>query len=198
MDDENSAELLEEWRQGNEQAAEEIFQRYVERLIALARSRLSAKLSRRLDPEDVVQSAYRSFFRQARDDRYALRRSGDLWRLLAAITLNKLHGQIEYHTAQKRAVDQEENAPADRSLFSVRPDAVARGPSPSEALAVVEELEEVMRGLDAVHRRILELRLQGQSVEEIAEDVQRSERTVRRVLEKVKTELNQRLNPAGD
>src|SRR5262249_45888213 len=60
-------------------AASELFQRYAGRLIALARSRLSTKVSKRVDPEDVVQSAYRSFFAGARDGCYDLERGGDVW-----------------------------------------------------------------------------------------------------------------------
>jgi hypothetical protein len=58
---------------------------YANRLIALARSRLSSKLAGRIDPEDVVQSVYRSFFAEARAGRYHLDRGGDLWRLLVAM-----------------------------------------------------------------------------------------------------------------
>jgi DNA-directed RNA polymerase specialized sigma24 family protein len=83
MNDDPSAELLARWRAGDERAEDELFARYTSRLIELARRRLSAKLGRRLDPEDVVQSAYRSFCASARADRYTLRGSGDLWRLLA-------------------------------------------------------------------------------------------------------------------
>src|SRR5262249_40685711 len=88
--DDDSAALVKRWTEGDERAAAELVNRYTGRLLALARSHLSAKLAARLDPEDVVQSAYRSFFADARDDRFVLKRSGDLWRLLAAITLHKL------------------------------------------------------------------------------------------------------------
>jgi DNA-directed RNA polymerase specialized sigma24 family protein len=91
----SGADLLERWKSGDEAAAAEIFDQYLSRLTALARTRLSPKLARRVDPEDIVQSAYRSFFRHAQNDRYVLERSGDLWRLLAAIVMNKLHGQVE-------------------------------------------------------------------------------------------------------
>jgi len=80
--DRPSDELLRRYREGGESAAAEIFDRYVARLTRLARSRMAARLARRIDPEDVVLSAYRSFFVAARRDRFALRRSGDLWRLL--------------------------------------------------------------------------------------------------------------------
>ena len=72
MSESSAHQLLERIREGDEQAATELFDRYVDRLIELARSRLSPKLARRLDPEDVVQSACRSFFRLARADRCEL------------------------------------------------------------------------------------------------------------------------------
>src|ERR1700679_4129725 len=67
MADEWSGDLLARWRAGDQQAATEMFHRYANRLILLARSRLSPRLSHRVDPEDVVQSAYRSFFADTRD-----------------------------------------------------------------------------------------------------------------------------------
>lgn len=86
-------------------------------------------MQQKLDPEDVVQSAYRSFFRHAQGGRYELKRSGDLWRLLAAITMNKVKGQVEFHRAAKRSIDQEGQWPDDgeRSYFS--PAAIARDPT---------------------------------------------------------------------
>lgn len=45
-----SAELLEQYRNGSESAAGEMFERYVDRLTRLARARLSTALARRLDP----------------------------------------------------------------------------------------------------------------------------------------------------
>jgi len=104
----SSQELLQRYRDGEDDAAAEMFSRYVKRLISLVRKRVSGKLQRRIDPEDVIQSAYRSFFVSARDDRYVLSRAGDLWRLLAAIALNKLHRQVERHTAQRRNISSEQ------------------------------------------------------------------------------------------
>ena len=70
-EDWTSLVLLERFRGGDDLAAEAIFARYFDRLTALARSRLSARLARRADPEDIALSAYRSFFVEAREGRYA-------------------------------------------------------------------------------------------------------------------------------
>ncbi len=186
MTDAPSAELLARYRQNDPAAAEELFRRYAERLTRLARSRLSRKLSARLDPEDVVLSAYRSFFLLARDG-VALRQSGDLWRLLARITLRKVCRGARRHRAGCRSVEREQEAEAA---------VLARGPTPAEAATLTDELRAVLSPLGPVPRRIAELRLQGHEVDEIAADVKRSPRTVRRTLAWLAEELERRLRDA--
>jgi RNA polymerase sigma-70 factor (ECF subfamily) len=186
-----SAELVARWRGGDQEAARELFRRYAARLRALARSRLPAGLARHIDPEDVVQSACRSFFSGARAGRYALRREGDLWRLLAAITVHKLRHQVERHTAGKRDAARERHFGGESTLFRLQGRLFARGPSPSQAAALADALEQVFRELGPLERRVVELRVEGRSLEEIAAAVRRSERTVRRLLERVKGRLRQ-------
>src|SRR5688572_26050654 len=102
-----SAELLNRVQRGDGQAAELIFERYASRLAALARSRLSKRLSRRIDPEDVTLSAWRSFFIGAAEGRFTISRGGDLWRLLVAMTLHKVHHQARRHSAKRRSLNLE-------------------------------------------------------------------------------------------
>lgn len=191
--DENSVELLARWKDGDETAATVLFERYVDRLVGLARSRLSERMKRRVEPEDIVQSAYRSFFRKAGDDRYTLAKSGDLWKLMAAITVSKVRGQVEFHTAKKRGVYDEESFGATDSGYRVAPTAVTADPTPEDAALVVEELQNVLHKLDPLQREILELALQNKNVEEISPLVERSARTVRRTLQQVREHLEQRL-----
>jgi hypothetical protein len=99
--------LLERFRGGDDLAAEALFARYFERLIALARSRLSPRLARRTDPEEIALSVYRSFFVEAREGRYTVNRGGDLWRLLSSIAKHKLLRQVRHHRADRRSVDVE-------------------------------------------------------------------------------------------
>ena len=194
MSDSDSLELYRRVQEQDEAAARELFHRYLERLLALVRVRLSAKLVRRIDPEDVLQSAYRSFFTGAVDGRFELKKSGDLWNLLAAITLNKLHRQIDYHRAGRRSVAAEKSASRSSLLFHSLPiEALARDPAPEEALILVDEVQYVMADLQQDQREILEMRLQGCKVSEIANQKNCSERTVRRTLEKIKIRLEKRL-----
>jgi RNA polymerase sigma factor (sigma-70 family) len=191
MADAASLQLVARWRTGDQQAASELFHRYSDRLVSLARSGMSAKLSQRIDPEDVVQSVYRSFFLNARDDRFDLQRGGDLWRLLVAITLHKLQDQVERHLAKKRSVKVELSFGHEAALHGIQADVFSRDPSPIEAVGLAEELEQVMCQQLPLHRRILELRLQGHNHEEIAADTRCSQRTVIRVLKRIKQQLEQ-------
>jgi DNA-directed RNA polymerase specialized sigma24 family protein len=184
--DGESAELVARWRAGDEQAAEDLFRRYAERLIALVRVRLSEKLQRRLDPEGVLQSVYSSFFSGARDGRYVLEQSGDLWKLLVVIATHKLHPQTVQPATPGPALESEGNRYTPPGL---RAEALAAGPSPAEAAALADDLEHLMRDLDPLQRKILELRLQGSTLNEIAADTHRSQRTVRRVLDRIKEHL---------
>lgn len=184
--DDVSLQLLTRWREGDEQAAAELYQRYADRLLALTRSHLSPKLAARFDAEDVVQSVCRSFFARARDGQFVLQQSDGLWQLLVAITLHKLRRQVKHHQAQKRAVSQEDRA---KDVFGLPAEALAQEPAPEEAVALADVLEEVMRGCRPVDCRIIEMRLQGHTLEEIAAQTQRSEVTVWRVLKRVKEQL---------
>jgi DNA-directed RNA polymerase specialized sigma24 family protein len=165
--DEPSAVLMARWCDGDQQAAQAIFRRYAHRLRALAQRRLSGRLGRHLDADDIVQSAYQSFFAGARAGRYALRRRGDLWR----------------HIGRERSFG------SSSSLAKLPARLPGAGPSPSQAAQLSETRERILRGLRPAQRRIVELRLDGFEIDEIASQVKRSERTVRRVLDGVKDRL---------
>ena len=181
--------------EGDELAAEALFSRYFERLTALARSRLSSRLARRTDPEDIVMSVYRSFFVGARAGRFTLNRGGDLWRLLSAITKHKLFRQIRHDMADRRSVDNEvsidqieEERIRERQQMHHRPKRPSPWPTSSSGFSASSM---------PARRRILELRLQGAQLSEIAQATGRSERTVRRTLAQVRDLMAERRDDPG-
>jgi len=187
--EDGSVNLLARWRAGDQQAANELFERYAERLVALARRELSAHLSRRVDPEDVVQSVYRSFFVAARAGRFSLERSGDLWRLLLTITIHKVRQQFRHHTAEKRTVQREQfSSDADDGMGLVHLLAGSE-PSPEEPAALADLLERLLRAYEPRQRRMIELRLQGYLLDEIAAEANCCRHTVLRTLDRFKADL---------
>lgn len=183
-DDWDSIERFEQVATGHESAADAVFHRYVQRLVLLARGRMSRKLATRIDPEDVVMSAYRSFFVRARDGKFRIENSGDLWRLLVEITYHKLYRQAAHHRAAKRSMDVES------SEGGVVPDRlVSKQPTPDMAALVADELEGLFARLDEVGGRVIQLRMQDHTCAEIAAEIGVSERTVQRHLSKAKALL---------
>ncbi len=185
--------LMNRYRAGDEQAAAELYNCYVERLIALARTRLSRKMGRRVGPDDIVQSVFRSFFTKARDGQFVFAESEDLWRLLSNITVTKVLRSVQRNRRGKRSIDLEESIMAPGASVRIPAEFVLNGPSPTHAVALLEEMEHVMSGLKPLYREVLEMRLRGDTTEVIAEQTSRSERTVRRVLEHIKELLDERL-----
>ncbi len=183
--------LLEKVRAGDQPAAEVLFSRYCRRLTSLARSRLSSRLKRRTDPEDVVQSVFRSFFFGARAGRFTLSRKGDLWRLLASITKHKLLRQFRHASADCRAIGSE--VPLD-DVDQARLADLTLDPTPENAFARADELEWILAQLDSTARRIFELRLQGAQLADITRDTGRSERTIRRSLAQIRELIARRID----
>ncbi len=190
--DDNVAELVQRCRDGDQEAATILFRRYVNRLIGLVRDKLSQRFASRMDAEDVVQSAYRSFFGGLGNGEFTVERTDELWGLLAAITMHKLYRKVAFHNAKRRSVQREQPAGAENVLDEF-PQLIAELPTPAEAVEVVEELDHVMNRLPPLERRVLELRLEGYSSTEIADRIHRSDRTVRRAMEKLRDEFQRRL-----
>jgi RNA polymerase sigma factor (sigma-70 family) len=187
----SSAELLNAVRRRDSAAEEALFARYVPQLQMLVRSRLSTKIARRVDGEDVVQSAMQSFFVRAADGEFSVDQSGDLWRLLATITLRKLAKANETHRAAKRDAGREF---VSRSTEAEMDWLRSREPTPADATAAAEELFWLMRQIPGANRQALQLRMQGFELAEIAERLQCSERSVRRWLDEARELMQGRLD----
>jgi RNA polymerase sigma-70 factor (ECF subfamily) len=193
MTDQGDDDLVARFRQGDQQAATELFHRYVSRLVALVRPRLSNKLRGRFDAEDVVQSAWRSFFRRVQADQIEV--EGDLWQLLATITLYKAIDRCRQHGTAGRDIAREQCSLSPKSLPDLVEKALAREPSPQEAeLAFFEVLEHCQRDLPQRYRDLIALRLQGRAVAEITATMGCSRRTYERAWKDFETQVGKYFN----
>jgi RNA polymerase sigma-70 factor, ECF subfamily len=178
-------------RAGDQQAARQVFERYVQRLIALAGSRLGGKFRRKVDPEDVVQSVFNSFFHRQATDQYELATWEGLWGLLAAITIHKCGHKIEHFQAACRDVAIEASSPLITDESRHDWEAFAREPTPVQVAMLDETIVSLLRELDERDGQIFLLVLQGWTTEEIGNEVRCSERTARRVLNRVRRRLEE-------
>ncbi len=179
--------LMERLRNRDPEAEREVFQTFFRRLIGLARVHLDARLRQKVDPDDVAQSALKSFFLRQADGQYDLASWDSLWSLLALITLRKCGRQFEHFLAVCRDVRREQ-PPAEDSDAAW--ETIAGGPTPTQAAMLGETVEQLLRSLkNDRERQILEMSLQGSSLEEISAAVDRSTHTVRLVLKHIRKRL---------
>ena len=192
-DDTSFRLLMNELAKGREAAAVEIVERYTAALVAVARREINPQLARRVDPEDVVQSAYRSFFVRMGRGEYELGNGKELWKLLVTITLNKVRKQGKFHHAQKRNVSKDESAQVSGRGVPLADLARSAEPNPEDAAILIDEVAALLASLRPEDRAIIELRLQGYNSVEIAKQTGRAERSVRRILERVSRMLTTRI-----
>lgn len=182
-DSPDDLDLANRYQAGDDDAARKLFDRYCEQLMRLSRRRIGQRMASRFDPEDVIQSAFRTFFVHLKDGDFAFEQADDLYKLLVRLTVRKTLRRIQYHRAGKRDPNAElaggnsENDPFDR--------VAGQEPTPDVAVAMVDELEAFMTRLTPFHRSVLELKIQGFTSPEIAEKLQTYDRKVRRAIEAV-------------
>jgi RNA polymerase sigma-70 factor (ECF subfamily) len=169
-------------------AAAELFARFANQLIALAQHHIGAYLRHRVDPEDVVQSAYKSFFFRYGAGNLSITNWASLWGLLTLITVRKCAERAAYHSAERRDAAREQSlSPGDQAEAWQQP--FDREPTPLEAAVLSETVAQLHADLDADDRPILELSLQGYTTREISEQLGRAERTVRLLREGIRRRL---------
>jgi RNA polymerase sigma-70 factor (ECF subfamily) len=160
----------------------DLVDRYTERLLALAGRTLPERIRRRVDPEDVVQSVYRSFFQRLKEGRFSFDESGDVWRLLAALTFQKATEAARFHQRQRRDVRRESSLPSHASGVAGASEPPHRDPGPEDLAILVDYLEQLLARVPPSYRDIIVHRLNGDSIDEIAVKVKRSRRSVFRAM----------------
>src|SRR5438477_10679571 len=96
--------LLRRLRHGQDDGPTLLYRRYAGRLHALAAAQRAPILAARVDPEDIVQSVFRTFFRRAAQGHYDVPEGEEIWKLLLVIALNKIRAVGAFHRAARRDV----------------------------------------------------------------------------------------------
>ena len=181
--------LFGDLKAGRKEAADELWALYFDRLVQVAKRRLSTVPKRVADEEDVAVSVFKSLCAGAARGRFAehMRRE-DLWRLLLHLTRQKTVDYIREQTRQKRGggdVRGESvflNAATSSSIGGI------------DQIAVQEPTPEFLMMMNEEHARLLELlpddlmrdvairRMQGESNDEVAAALNISVRSVERKL----------------
>ena len=182
---------IEDVKQGNQESALKLWERYFERLVKTTEWKMRDISKRVADEEDIAISAFNSMFLGAAQGQYdQLKNREDLWKLLVSITSHKIVDQVRNQTSQKRGSGEvrgesiflnvnDAESPAGFEMF-VDGDHQA---SPEFMMSLEEEHQRLLELLrDDTQRDIATLKLEGLTSEEIAAKLEISLRSVERKL----------------
>ena len=189
---------LGDLRDGDQAAAQPLWEHYFSKLVTVARTKLKRmrKTTADQDEEDAALSAFNSFCAGAARGKFPqLADRDDIWRLLVVITARKAMAQANREGRQKRGGGRvvEEAVVfghglggADGSLAGLERIA-AQGPSPEFAAMMAEECGRLLDSLDDDSLRQVALsRMEGYNNDEIAAQLGCARRTIARRLDLIK------------
>jgi DNA-directed RNA polymerase specialized sigma24 family protein len=181
--DESISRWIRGLKQGDERAAQRLWDRYFRRLAGLARVRLGATPRRAADEEDVALSVFDSLCRGAMRGQFPqLSDRQNLWALLLVLTARKVCDYLAFERRKKRgggraaAFSEHDDQ---RALNTV----LSRGPTPEVAAILEEESQRLLNRLDGDLRRIALGKMEGHSNRELASQLNCGLRTIERRLE---------------
>ena len=183
-------ELISRVKAGDGEAARRLWDLCAGRLLALAQARLGGKPHGVADEEDVVLSAFASFFRGAERGQFPqVHDREDLWNLLAIITTRKALDLLAHAGRQKRRPATEANRPGDTLVGAGDVEQILDPhPPPDIAILLDEECQRLLRSLGDVQLRSVAVwKLEGYTNEEVAAMLGCTLRTVERKLRLIRT-----------
>ena len=178
--------ILTNAQQGDSIAETTVYREFVDKLVRVASNRISARFRAKIAPEEIVQSVFASFFHRHRKNEFQFENWNELWSLLLRITVCKCSDRIAEFRTKKRDIQRELAA---RTENDSDPTDFVRSPEPSaEEIAIFEDsLDQLFDLLSEQQQQVVSLRLQGMSNLEISQLIGRTERSVYRILNQIKS-----------
>lgn len=181
---------------GDPEAAEQVWEAYFQKLVRIARKKLSGVTLRASDEEDIALSAMHSFCRGMVMKKFTwVSDRHDLWKLLVTLTARKATAHMRNHFRMKRgggavrgeSIFLNQGQDNDFSHFNGIAEVLGKEPTPELANGVVENCQKLLDLLkDERLRQIAVMTLEGDSPAEIAEKMGCVRRTVERKLERIR------------
>ena len=179
---------IDQLSNGNEQAAEKLWQHLSARLQDFARQKLDVQTRRLYDENDIANSAFHSLCRGLAGGRIAAENRGALWGLLAVIASRKVTAKQRYLNRQKRGSGMVRGESGFAQLGDAGINQIdGQNQSPDILAEVAESCEQLLDSLqDDMLKKIVLLKFQGATDGEVAEELGCTRRTIVRKLEKIR------------
>ena len=177
--------ILNNAQQGDSLAEATIHREFVDKLVRVASNRISARFRAKIAPEEIVQSVFASFFHRHRNQEFQFENWNELWGLMLKITVCKCADRIAEFRTLKRDVNREvasQSSGSEPAVFTS-----STGPSAEEIAIFEDSLDQLFNRLNEQQQQVISLRLQGMSNLEISQLIGRTERSVYRILNQIKS-----------
>ena len=179
---EDFAALMQGIREGSDEAARQLVDRYGPHILRVVRKRLHPKLRSKFDSLDFQQDVWASFF--AAQSGKTFDRPEALAAFLAAMARNKVLMAVrQRRQIQKYNVDREQSLDGS-AAFEAR-GVAGQDPTPSQLAVAQEKWDQLLKGHPPRYQRILMLLRLGHTQVQISQQLGVSERMVRRVIRKL-------------
>lgn len=189
---------VEQLKEGEQIALQKVWERYFQKLIGLARYRLNASPKAIADEEDVVCSAFNSFWFGLENGHFPkLQDRDDLWQVLMLLTARKATNFLKFEKRQKRgggnvlsesALSPDEVGPFFESVISSEPD-------PAFVTQMIEDYDALLNSLKVDQLQNVAIwKMEGLTNKEIAGKLGCVESTVERRLRSIRAIWNSQLS----
>jgi RNA polymerase sigma factor (sigma-70 family) len=186
--DDEFNELLRRARAGDNGAIRDFLTQFEQEVRTMVRSRLPRKLRNQFDSTDFVQQVWQSFFVDS--DSRDFDNVEHLRGFLFGMVRNKVSEQHRRLTkTEKYDLSREERLYIRRGDREVPLEVVSPEPSPSQAVQASDRMAQLTAGRSPLEIEVLILRRQGLTFVEIANRTGLNERSVRRVIETVRSRM---------
>jgi RNA polymerase sigma factor (sigma-70 family) len=176
-------ELVAQLKEGSQDAAWELVETYGPHILRVVRRTLTREMRPKFDSQDFVQAVWASFFTH-RERFLDVQRPEQLVGLLAATARHKIVDELRRRLeTQKHDVRRERSM--DDSNVVVKQNLVSHDPRPSQIAVARERWHQLMHQQPEQCRRIVSLRLAGETHQAIARTMGISQKTVQRVLQRL-------------
>jgi DNA-directed RNA polymerase specialized sigma24 family protein len=183
---------IEDLKQGDSNAAAQLWQRYFEKMVWTARKKLGHYRLGVADEEDVALSAFDSLCRGAANGNFTrLTDRHDLWPLLLTITAQKSIDRIRWETRQRRGGREQPQKSPEQSLEEL----LSQEPTPDFLLLMEEQCARLLSLLrDDTLRAVVRRKLEGYTNEQIAQFLDISVHAIGRKLRMIRLAWFQELD----
>jgi len=195
--------LLGQYRDGDRQAIDALYDRYFDRAHAVVRMRLGKAMRAKVESIDIVQDAFLASLRGL--DNVSCNNEGDFFHWMCKIIENRIRDQADHMRAAKRDVAREKPmeaaGPSGDSVFGPLKELARNTLSPASKIVRIEEIKQLEAAIDALpdnqREALLLVRYEGMTYEQAGGELELTPDATRMLVARAIVALSKSMGAGG-